>query len=151
MLDVVQDAVYNVEVYQSGLRATIRYLSEWAVLIASVIAAIAYIRYKIKKPYVAMRESHKKTIKEAVHETFEESGLVSRIEALEKDNNQCKIGAIVGFAQDLKNGEEKSGTQWDQVIKLCDEYIKSGRNGRVKVAADSIMAVYKQSMTALDG
>jgi len=51
---------------------------------------------------------------------------------------------IITFEQDVRIGQQKTGSQWDYVIYSATEYIKSGKNGKVKSAAEYIMAEYEK-------
>jgi len=51
---------------------------------------------------------------------------------------------ISDFVQDIKNGEEKSKTQWISIMNLATEYVNKGWNSEVKQDAIFIEKEYQK-------
>ena len=49
---------------------------------------------------------------------------------------------ISNFASDLKHGVIKSESQFNAIVELCDEYIKNGWNGKIKLDSMFIQEEY---------
>jgi len=103
------------------------------VLIALASGAGVLFTY-IKKPWSGV----KKAIRQAVEESIDE-----KMGYLAVEYNHRMRYDIINFEQDLRNGEYKSTTQFDYIMRNCDEYLRSGDNGKVKAAAEYIMDMYK--------
>ena len=100
---------------------------------------------KIKiNPYSAILKFVGKKVNEETNTKVENlTTKVNNIEnKLHEDKKKEYSIMISNFASDLKHGVIKSESQFNAIVELCDEYIKNGWNGKIKLDSMFIQEEY---------
>ena len=106
-----------------------------------VIEATPKIKFN---PYSAILKFVGKKVNEETNAKVEDlTNKVNNIEnKLHEDKKKEYSIMISNFASDLKHNVVKSESQFIAIIELCDEYIKNGWNGKIKLDTAFIKEEY---------
>jgi len=124
--DYARQAYFSLQPLFSAVNALATFLLAGGVLISIV-----------KKPWKTARSTLTSAIEDATKEKFDL--LLEYIE-------QADFDAIINFAQDLRAGQTKNGTQWTSIMRTCDKYEKSGKNGMGQVNINFIKSKQLEHM-----
>ena len=94
----------------------------WALFLIAVFSLIEVVPIKISPI-----EFIGKKLNKATNEKLD--NLNKKIEDYHQEDAKILIS---DFVQDIKNGEEKSETQWISMLNFVNEYIEKGWNSKVK-------------------
>lgn len=100
---------------------------------------------KIKwNPYSTILKFIGKKVNEETNKKVENlTNEISNIKnKLHEDKKKEYSIMISNFASDLKHGVIKSESQFNAIVELCDEYIKNGWNGKIKLDSMFIQEEY---------
>ena len=106
----------------------------WALIFIGLFSLIEIVPVKISPV-----EFIGKKLNKATNEKIDK--LNEKIEDYHQEDAKILIS---DFVQDIKNGEEKSETQWISMLNFVNEYIDKGWNSKVKEDALFIKLEYER-------
>lgn len=106
----------------------------WALIIIGMFSLIEIVPVKFSPiEYIG------KKLNKATNEKIDD--LNKKIEDYHQEDAKILIS---DFVQDIKNGEEKSETQWISMLNFVNEYLTKGWNSKVKQDALFIETEYQK-------
>ncbi|MBP3463673.1 MAG: hypothetical protein J6K45_04245 [Clostridia bacterium] len=106
----------------------------WALIFIGILSLIEIVPIKISPI-----EFFGKKLNRSTNEKIDK--LDKKIEDYHQEDAKILIS---DFVQDIKNGEEKSETQWISMLNFVNEYLDKGWNSKVKQDALFIETEYRK-------
>ena len=106
----------------------------WALIFIGLLSLIEIVPLKISPIEFIGKKLNKSTNEK-----------IDKIDKKLEDYHQEDAKILISdFVQDIKNGEEKSETQWISMLNFVNEYLDKGWNSKVKQDALFIETEYRK-------
>lgn len=106
----------------------------WALIFIGILSLIEIVPVKISPIEFIGKKLNKSTNEK-----------IDKLDKKLEDYHQEDAKILISdFVQDIKNGEEKSETQWISMLNFVNEYLDKGWNSKVKQDALFIETEYRK-------